>query len=163
MTNNQINYARNLEEARHNKEMEKQGWHTAESSRISANANQLSAESNWRNAGTNEKQLDINWYEAGTNARNADTNQGNLLARLDEVEIKRDDLERQKAKDLRDYIIASRELANKRAQTKVMESNARTNAKNAATNRANMWFSAASSMLNSTIGDIGRVTRYLTK
>lgn len=167
MTQNQINYARNLEDARHNREMEKQGWHTAQSSRISAEAAQTTSYANAANADTNRKQLDINWYEAGTNARNATTREGELLAKQDEVELKRADLTRQYGRDMRDYILASQELGIKRAAQRTNEKNAETNkqnantnAKNAATNRGNMWFSAASSVINNTIGNAGRIVRF---
>lgn len=170
MTQNQINYAANLEQARHNREMEKQGWHTAESSRISANASMNTSQANLSNARTNRDQLDINWYEAGTNSRNADTNYGNLLARQDENSIKRSDLERQQARDLRDYMIASWELGVKRAAQRTNEANAatnrmnaQTNSKNAATNRGNMWFSAAGTLANTTFGQIGRSVRFALK
>lgn len=167
MTNNQINYAQHLENVRHNTEMERQGWHTAQSSRIGALASERTSYANQSNAITNRKQLDVNWYEAGTNKQNANTRHGELVAKQDANQIERDKLTRQYYRDFMDYDLASREIAIKRAAQKTNErnaetnrKNANTNAKNAATNRSNMWFSAASSVMQNTIGTAGRMLRF---
>nr|UBJ26027.1 putative ORF1 [Rodent picobirnavirus] len=61
MTNNQINYARVLEDARHNLETEKVSRHQAHSARITAEAAAANAAEQERSHRESEK---INWYSA---------------------------------------------------------------------------------------------------
>lgn len=61
MTNNQINYARVLEDARHNLETEKVSRHQAKSARISAEAAAATAAEQERSHRESER---INWYSA---------------------------------------------------------------------------------------------------
>lgn len=144
MTSNQIEYAKHLENVRHNKITESQGWHTAESSRISATGTYNRGQASLQDAQTHRDTIPINWYtaetsridsntrryDAETNARNADTNARNATTR---------------EKELQNQIVNTLgQLNNKRVELEIAR-------RNSNTNRGNMWFTAINNAVGNTL------------
>lgn len=153
MTKNQIDLARHNEDVRHNREMERQGWYTAQSDSLykdrtgRANLEQASAASS--NAFTNSRNADTNWYNAWTSVDQKEKDRSQRDYQFAQEQIQKDeDQEIARKKNQMDYVQALGQLYNARVANDIAQQNADTAKKKEATRRSSMWFSAANSMMS---------------
>lgn len=168
MTNNQINLARHNEERRHNLEMERQGWFTAQTDSVykdrtgRANLEQSSAASS--NAYTNSRNADTNWYNAWAGIQQKEKDRSQRDYQFTQEQIQKDeDQAITREKNQREFIKALGDLYNARTANDIAQQNANTNKKNAATQRSNMWFSAANSFAKTALENTLHVGSLLMK
>lgn len=169
MTQNQIRLAEHNENARHNLEMERQGWFTAQSDQVykdrtgRANLEQAAAASS--NAYTNSRNADTNWYNAWTSNVQKDEDQSmtleDLLRKREELEVEKGKLENERQRTRNQFIQIEGQLYNTRVANDIARQNMLVNKTNAATNRSSMWFSAANSMMTNAVKSVGNVGRLL--
>lgn len=168
MTNNQIQLARHNEERRHNLEMERQGWYTAQSDSLykertgRANLEQSAAQS--YNAATNARNADTNWYNAWTGVEQKEKDRSQRDYQFQREQIQKDeDQEMQRRNNQVTYMKALGDLYNARTANDIARQNANTAAKDAATRRSSMWFSAANSMTQAFMSNVTNIGDLLMK